>query len=121
MLNRINEILYILESIISESKKLSDEEKELLRQFRESSPGLVHPETSHKFKRSQARIEGYKNNLDNSDEAGRNILQGQIKREKKQNILRLNTEASEKQPDLKKIQKNKIWKFIRAKQANIGK
>lgn len=121
MLNKIQNIKDILEGIIKESKELSDDEKELLKQFRDSAPGNVYSETSDRYKKSQGRIEGYKKNIETSDEAGKNILKGQIKREKSQNINRYNREASDKDPDLKKAQKDKIWKFIRMKQANIGK
>ena len=121
MQNKIKDIKQILKAIILESKQLSDEEKELLQQFREMAPGNVHDDTKEKYKKSQGRIEGYKQNIQTSDEAGQNILKGQIKREKKQNIQRLNQQASEKDPSLKKKQKDKIWQFVRMKQANIGK
>ena len=121
MQNKIKAIKILLEAIVNESKKLSDEEKELLAQFREKAPGNVHTDTVDRYKKSQGRISSYKENMQNSDETGKNILKGQIKREKQQNINRYNQEASEKDPDLKKKQKDAIWKFIRKKQSNIGK
>lgn len=121
MENKISEIREILESIIAETKKLSDEDKELLRNFRNSAPGNVHSDTAQRYQNSQKRIENYKQNMQDSDEIGKNILKGQIKREKEQNIKRYNTEASEKDPSLKKRQNDAIWKFIRKKQAEIGK
>ena len=121
MKNKIEEIKQVLESIIVESKYLSDEEKELLAQFRDSAPGNVHADTVNRYKKSQNRIGEYKQNMQSSDEVGKKILKGQVKREKKQNINRYNKEASEKDPSLKKKQKDIIWKFIRKKQANIGK
>lgn len=121
VLNKILDIQSIVECILVESKHLSDEEKEILKQFRESAPGNIHPSTAEKYKKAQGRITNYKENMENSDEAGKNILKGQIKREKQQNIQRFNKEASEKNPNLKKMQKDKIWQFIRMKQAKIGK
>ena len=121
MKNKLKEIREILESIIVESKQLSDEEKELLVQFRGSAPGNVHFDTVDKYKKAQSRIGDYKKNMQSSDEIGKKILKGQVKREKQQNINRYNQEASEKDLSLKKKQKDIIWKFIRKKQANIGK
>ena len=121
MRNKIELIIALLETLIIESKKLSNEEKELLKQFGENSPGNVHADTTDKYKKSQGRIEGYKKDMQTSDEVGKNILKGQIKRERQQNIKRYNKEASEKDPSLVKKQKDIIWKFIRKKQASIGK
>ena len=115
------ELIESLINLIIESKQLSNEEKELLAQFRDSAPGNVHADTTDRYKKSQGRISSYKENMQDSDETGKKILKGQIKREKQQNINRYNQEASEKDPELKKKQKDAIWKFIRKKQANIGK
>ena len=116
----VEEIINVCEAIL-ESKKLSDEEREVLKQFMDNAPGNVHADTAEKFKKAQGRIEGYNKNMQDADEVGKNILKGQKKREKQQNIYRYNKQASEKDPSLKKKQKDLIWKFIRMKQANIGK
>ena len=122
MINNIAEIMGVLAHIIHESKELSDEEKELLQKFKDADPGNVDPETSEKYQRALSRMNNFKQSARNAkDEAERNTLNGQVKREKTQNIQRYNNIASEKNPDLKKKRKQAIWKFIRKKQANIGK
>ncbi len=122
MENKIAEIVGVLAQIIYESKELSDEERELLKKFQDSAPGNVDPETAEKYQKALGRANNFKEAARNTqDQVEQNILKGQAKREKTQNLYRYNNQASEKNPDLKKIRKQNIWKFIRTKQANIGK
>lgn len=122
MENKIAEIVGVLAQIIYESKELSDKERELLKKFQDSAPGNVDPETAEKYQKALGRANNFKEAARNTqDQVEQNILKGQAKREKTQNLYRYNNQASEKNPDLKKIRKQNIWKFIRTKQANIGK
>lgn len=122
MINNILEIAKVLGDIIQESKKLSDEERALLQQFADAAPGNVDPETSEKYKKSLGRLNNFKQSArEATDETEKNILKGQIKREKNQNLYRFNNQASEKNPDLKNARKQLIMKFVRKKRANIGK